>query len=213
MSVAREKLTDYEKQTRQLRKDISSIQEKIEKLNHQLYEKKRALRDLNLKHNAPVIQSMSQILLDASDNIDLQSLMQQTDFKSAFEAFLRAEKEKNTSQKLARGSAKPKNMKPNDENSKTDASNPSEKLSVSHSDDTQSAGEEVENSSLEETQVEQEAATNKEENTEHREDSSVENTVNGASDDVDTSSDSKENSGFGKASYYWEPPKVFDNAS
>lgn len=91
------KKSDYEKQTAKLRKEISSLQKSIKNYvavkGALLREKKEQLRKMNLEHNAMAIRSMSQIMLDASDSIDLESLMRQDGFRSAFEAFLRREAE------------------------------------------------------------------------------------------------------------------------
>lgn len=91
------KKSDYEKQTAKLRKEISSLQKSIKNYvavkGALLREKKEQLRKMNLEHNAMAIRSMSQMMLDASDSIDLESLMRKGGFRSAFEAFLRREAE------------------------------------------------------------------------------------------------------------------------
>lgn len=88
------KKTPYEKQAGKLHREISALKAVIADKMEQLKAKEEELRQLNLSHNAQAIQSMQQMMLDASDSVDLQSLMQKAGFRSAFEAFLRREAEK-----------------------------------------------------------------------------------------------------------------------
>lgn len=92
--MARKKLTDYEKEIKKIRDRIQAHRKKRDELDKSIESDSALLRKMNLDHNAPVIRSMSEILLDASDSVDLAALMEQTDFKSAFEAFLRNEQAK-----------------------------------------------------------------------------------------------------------------------
>jgi len=95
--MPKQKKSEYEKQRDKLIREISSLQRAIKNFvalkGSLLREKKEALRKLNLEHNAVAIRSMSQMMLDASDAVDLESLLKQKGFRSAFEAFLRREAE------------------------------------------------------------------------------------------------------------------------